>query len=195
MRPGPLGPSCHHHFGDLRGALVRDTWRLVSASCPIAGPAGSMATSWAQRPQATWRSSSPVAQVRAVRGRPGAARPGGGARGDKGRRRLARGADRPAETAGRPGLAHTLTAAGRPTPRYRASSWGAVGRGQDAACRLRLPAGLVGRRHRETPAAPAGKPRTTEEPNPGRMAHAHAQVHKRLSESAPGTAERSAQAP
>lgn len=106
MRPGSLGPSCHHQLWELGGTLVRDTWKLVSTSCPIAGPAGSMATSWAQCPQATWRRSSPVAQVRAVHCQPGAARPGGAARGDTGGR-LARGVDRPAGMAGCPGLTHS----------------------------------------------------------------------------------------
>lgn len=86
----------------------------------------------------------------------------GSARGDTGGL-LARGAARPAGMAGCPGLTHTLTAAARPAPQHRASSWGAAGRGQDAACGLSLWAGPAGRRHRETTGGHGAEARNAQE--------------------------------
>lgn len=135
----------------------------------------------------------PMAQVRAVRRRPGAARTAG----CSGRHGQSRGADHPPGMAGRPGLTHTLTDAGRPVPRHRASSWGAEGRGQDAARGAPAPGWARGAQARGHPRRPRrGKPGTRRRARAradGACAHApgrgRTQVHTWLSESAPGTAE------
>lgn len=169
-------------------------------SCPPRAPSQVLRAPWlrprlsAHRPRggeaAPWHRCGPCTASPAQRGRE--ARLGSGRHG-----RSAGPGRGPSRGDGRVSWPHTHTHSGR-TPRAPAQSQQLGRSGQRPGRRLRTqPLGWASgaqapgdhRRPRR------GSPERAGEPRPRRTAHAHAQLRARLSEAAPGTAERSAQAP